>query len=438
MPPAVHFPTREAASCAAADHPRRCRLAAIALLCPLLAATAEGGETSVRTRLQAGLISNDNGSANVFPSGFLMFEEGFNLNRAELLVEKLPEGRLRPRIGPFPGPVPEQADWGYELNLRYGTDAAITYGLDDELGVNEGEDTLWLLPQWFISAYLPWWHGVSVIAGSFFTPAGNEIGAPIDPPTGFYTHSYAFAYQPIKHVGVHAAARLPLAPERGLLSLGLGVVQGWNNLQDNNDDKTLLLDLRWRSPDFRTWVDLENVIGNEQSEDGVTEQTRPFNAVSSEGDKLLRQFHSLTVSHRIDARRRWALNAVYGWQEGGDVVADSNNPPGFLITEDSRWYGANANYYHRPRPDLQLAVRAEWFRDEQGAHALLPAGIYRGLSANLAWWPHPHLRLRPEVRLDDYSGPGAPFGGRVPTALFGEETRQWVFSLDLTWAPPGP
>ena len=414
--------------------PRACVAAALAgaVTLPGAAQNASTGVT-LHGRIQTGFINNDNDSDNVFPSGFLNFDEGFNLNRIDTILEKPLRSNLRPRIGPFPGPVPQSFEWGFEIDLRYGQDEAITFGLDDELSVNEGRDVKWLLPQWFVNAHLPVGEGVSVLAGSFFSPVGYEIGAPVDPPTAFYTHSYAFAYQPVKHVGVLASTALPVAPELGRWALELGVVQGWNNLQDNNSDKTLIANLRWRSADFRTWVDLESIVGNEQSEDGITDQTRPFNAVSSDGSKLLRNFHSLTVTHRFDGRRRSALQLIYGHQEGGDVVADDNNPPGFLITEDSAWYGINGNYYHRVRDDVQLAVRAEWLRDDKGAHALLPAGDYHGVTVNAAWWATPDVRIRPEIRHDWYDGEGRPFGGRVPTVFFGEEDRQWVFSLDVTW-----
>lgn len=403
------------------------------LLAFAVSVSAGAAPSKLHLRSQAGVISNDNGSDNVFPTGFLNLDEGFNLNRIDLIWEKPLDSNLQPRIGPFPGPQPEGFDWGFEITLRHGQDAALTFGLDDDLPVNEGEKNLWLLPQWHFSAHLPLWEGISVMAGSFFTPLGYEIGAPVDPPTGFYTHSYAFAYQPVKHVGVLVDARLPAPDESGMWALELGVVQGWNNLQDNNEDKTLIAGLRWRSEDFRTWVDFENIVGNEQSEDGITDQTRPFNAVSSSGDKLLRNFHSLTVTRRMDERRRWALNAIYGHQEGGDVVADSNNPPGFLITEDSAWYGANFSYYDRFAPNLQYAVRGEWLRDDKGAHALLPAGDYHGITANLSWWALPTIRIRPELRYDWYEGSGLPFGGRRPAVFFGEEDRQWVVAIDLTW-----
>jgi len=206
-----------------------------------------------------------------------------------------------------------------------------------------------------------------------------------------------------------------------------------DNLQDNNDDKTLLFDLRWRSPDFKTWVDLENIIGNEQSENGVTDQTRPFNALSSRGEKLLRHMHSLTLTHRLNKQKRIAVNTVFGAQQGGDVVADSHNPPGFLITKDSEWFGVNLNYYNRFRKDTQLGVRVEWLRDAQGAHALLPEGDYYSLTANLSWWPNKKLRIRPELRFDSYDGPGKPFGGKVPTVFFGDQDKQWTASVDASW-----
>ncbi|MEW8437924.1 MAG: outer membrane beta-barrel protein, partial [Candidatus Thiodiazotropha taylori] len=124
---------------------------------------------TLQSRIQFGAIANDSPSENVFPSGFLNFDEGINLNRAELIIEKSPNANINPRIGPFPGPVPVASDWGFEIDLRYGEDAAITYGLDDELDINEGKERLFLMPQWFLSGYLPLAEGFSWIAGSWFT-----------------------------------------------------------------------------------------------------------------------------------------------------------------------------------------------------------------------------------------------------------------------------
>jgi len=394
---------------------------------------ASDNPVTVSGRIQAGLIANDNDSKNVFPTGFLNFDEGANLNRAEVLIEKKPVTPIKPRIGPFPGPKPASANWGFEVDLRYGRDAALTFGLDDELDINDGHKNLLLIPQWFATGYLPWGNGVAWIAGSWFTSVGYEIGAPVDPPSGFYSHSYAFTYAPTKHVGLLTSARLPQKKGAGMATLSVGIVQGWNNLQDNNDDKSIIFDWRWRSPDFRTWIDFENIIGNEQTDNTHSEQTRPFNAISSHNEKLLRRFHSLTVTHRFSPTNRIAFNMVYGFQEGGDVIAAKRNPPGFLIVKDSAWYGANFNLYHQLDKHLQAGLRLDWLTDAEGAHALLPAGDYYGITANLSWWQGKQLRIRPELRYDWYQGSGKPFGGKVPAIFFGETDSQWVASIDATW-----
>ena len=380
---------------------------------------------------QGGVIYNDSSSENVFPSGFLNNDEGFNLNRVDLYAERRLTTNIIPRIGPIPRPKPNNVEWGFALNARYGSDTARTFGFDDEWGLNEGRDESLLLPQWYLESYLPVLGGTAFIVGSWFGGTHAEIGLPVDPPTPFYTHSYSFLYSPAKHVGGLAETILPTANEFGTLSIGLGIVEGWSNLQDNNDDLSYLGILRWRSSDFRTWLDVENIVGNEQSEEGITDQ-RPFTAVSSTNDQLFRVYHSVTLNHAVSAKLRFIANAEYGYQEGGDVVADQNNPPGFLITQDSEWYGFSFSSHYLADPNLQLSWRAEWFRDDDGAHFLLPPGNYYSLTANVAWKPLDNIRIRPEIRYDWYDGPGKPFAGERPAIFSGEKKEQFVFSFDFT------
>ncbi|MFW1677584.1 outer membrane beta-barrel protein [Pontibacter sp. JAM-7] len=387
----------------------------------------------IAARLQSGLIAADHGSSNIFPAGFLSLHDGFVLNRAEIIIEKPLNSRIRPRIGPFPGARYDDWDWGFLLQGRYGEDFSRTYGFDDEWGINEAEKRVVILPQWFVKAYAPWGGGTTLQFGTWFTNIGNEVGAPIDPPSPFYSHAYAFLYGPSKHFGGLVSTRLPVDQQYGLWGLELGLVQGWNNLQDNNDDKSLITGLQWRSPDMATWVDLESIWGNEQSENGITDQA-PFIAISSNNRNLFRQFHSLTVSHQFGATSdwRWVLNSVYGRQEGGDVPADSNNPPGLPIVTTSEWYGWNLSLTHQLRTDLQLATRIEKMFDRQGAFFLLPGGEYSAWTANLSWYPQPWLRIRPELRYDQFEGEGQPFGGALPNQFNGRERQQWLFSIDAT------
>lgn len=107
-------------------------------------------------RVQAGLMYNDNSSDNLFPTGFFNLDEGFILNRTEIIVEKPLRTTYKPRIGPFPGLAPENWDWGFLVQGRYGQDFSRTYGFDDELNINENERRVFILPQWFVKAYAPW------------------------------------------------------------------------------------------------------------------------------------------------------------------------------------------------------------------------------------------------------------------------------------------
>ncbi|MCW8885281.1 MAG: porin [Motiliproteus sp.] len=385
----------------------------------------EERRVNVSARIQTGILANDNSSENVFPTGFFNLEEGLVLNRAEILIEKPLRANYKPRIGPFPGPTPNAWDWGFLIQGRYGEDFSRTYGFEDEWGINEGEDPVLILPQWFAKIYAPIGEGVTFQIGTWFTNIGNEIGAPVDPPSSFYSHPYAMLYGPSKHFGGLLSTQLPIDRRFGLWGVELGLVQGWNNLQDNNNSKSLISALQWRSSDMRTWIDVESIWGNEQSEGGVTDQ-RPFVAVSSSGKDLFRQFHSLTISQTLGEQRQWRLilNAVYGDQEGGDVAAGVENPPGFMITEDSQWYGVNLSLLWKYRQDLQLGIRGEWFKDDDGAYFLLPEGEYRSWTANLSWFPQSWLRIRPEIRYDRYKGPGKPFGGSLPNLFNGERKEQ--------------
>ena len=383
--------------------------------------------------LQGGLIYNDNGSSNVFPSGFLNTREGAILNRAELLVERPIRGNYKPRVGPLPGDKREKWDWGFLVHGRYGEDFSRTFGFDDELDFNEGHRKVLTLPQWFVTAYAPWGGGTTFQFGSWFTNIGAEAGTPRDPPSPFYTRPYAFLYGPAKHFGGLMSTRLPIDEKWGLWGLELGVVQGWNNVQDNNSDKSVITALQWRSPDMTTWVDLESIWGNEQSENGVNDQ-RPFTAISSNNEGLFRQFHSLTLTKWLKkgSKTRVVLNAVYGDQEGGDVASAPNNPPGFLITENSQWYGWNGSFIWQARKDLQFGIRYERFTDRDGAFFALPEGRYNAWTLSASWFPEAWLRIRPEIRYDRYQGEGRPFGGSIPTLLNGTQRQQTLFSIDAT------
>ncbi|MBY4676164.1 outer membrane beta-barrel protein [Marinobacterium arenosum] len=372
----------------------------------------------VAARLQSGLSIDNSGNE-------LFSRDGFSLNRIELLLEKPLRSRVAPGGYADAGSRRPNWDWGFLVEARYGEDFNPLYGFDDDWGLNRAHRNKLSLPQWLLKGYAPLGGGTVLQLGNFVSPVGNEGDAPTDPPQPFYSRSLAYEYGPKRHVGGLLSSRLPLADEYGLWSVDLGLVQGWDNLQDNNDRPSLIAALHRRSRDKRLELDMEAIWGDEQSQDGITDQ-RPFVALSDDGRGLARSFYSLSLRHWPDADKRWryVLNAVHGRQQGGDPAFDGGSDG--LIVEDSEWYGANAALIRQLRDDLQLAVRYEWFRDRDGAHAERATGINRSWTLNLSWYPQPWLRVRPELRYDRFDG---AFG---VNEISGSDADQLRFSIDAT------
>ena len=357
---------------------------------------------NVAARGQIGLIADSDAVA-------LDTDEGLLLNRAELLLSRPLRGRVLPGEGAKAGKTRDTWDWGFRLEGRYGNDFNPLFGIDE----GRNQRLKLSLPQWYVQVYAPVLDGVTAQLGNFASPVGNENDTPNDPPRPFYSRSFAYEYGPKRHMGGLFSTRLPLVEQSGLWSADLGVVQGWDNLQDNNDNPSLIAALHWQRPDKRLKLDLEGIWGNEQS-DSISQLQTPFQVVSSDGQ--LRSFQSLTARYWSPEKDwRWDLNVIYGSQQGGDTGTG-------LISDDSEWYGANLAAVRQLKPDLQGAMRVEWLRDEDAAHSNLPGGTYRSWSANISWFPEAWLRIRPELRYDEYSGAvGQP-----------NQDNRWLFSIDAT------
>ncbi|MGY2260069.1 outer membrane beta-barrel protein [Pseudomonas sp. SDO55104_S430] len=387
---------------------------------------------------QAGVIYNNNGTDDVSKQSFFNTDEGVNLNQFALAVEKKPKSNVVGRVGPFPGPMPQEADWGFNVTTLYGKDARYfkTYGWDEDLSANRNnkpEDPALTIAQAYVNFYFPVLGGSDLMIGIFHTPLENEIGfaLPSPAPTDFYSHTYSFMHGPAKHAGALYSFKLPSAPGESMLGFEVGVVQGWNNLQDPNHDPDVIANVRWRSADFNTWIDWENIYGNGAG-DSFAECScgSPIPAGTKEDDfKRLASY--LTLSQVLDPNNRVALELNYGKQKDGAFA-------GFANKNDGTWYGTNLNWYHKLSENLMWNSRAEWFYTDAPVHVMMANidpntgipdptwGGFYGVTTNLAWTPTPNVRLRPELRYDIHSGPGRD------AYADGEKDSQVVASFDVT------
>lgn len=388
---------------------------------------------------QVGVSYNTNGTDDVSKQSFFTSDEGVNLNQFALAVEKKPKSNVVGRVGPFPGPMPQEADWGFNVTAMYGKDARYfkTYGWDEDLSVNRNnktEDPAFTIAQAYADFYFPVLGGSDLMIGIFHTPLENEIGfaLPSPAPSDFYSHTYSFMHGPAKHAGALYSFKLPSAPGESMLGFELGVVQGWNNLQDPNHDPDVIANIRWRSADFSTWIDWENIYGNGAGDSFADCSCGSPLPAGTKDDDYKRLASYLTLSQVLDPNNRVALELNYGKQEQGAFA-------GFANKNDATWYGTDINWYHRISETLMWNSRAEWFYTDAPVHVMMANidphtgipdptwGSFYGVTTNLAWTPIPNVRLRPELRYDIHSGPGRD------AYADGQKDSQLVASFDVSF-----
>jgi hypothetical protein len=373
------------------------------------------------------------GLSNLPQVGFA--DEGLEWGSLHLFVDKALKGDMVPRITPLPGPKPTEASFGFTFEANYGRNAqfARTQGWDMHWDVNSpGDDDLakaqrdkqkfLAVPNIAATAYLPYGPGITAMAGVFGPALGYEIPPNIRAARNpFGSKSYAFVSEPGTVGGVLLGTRL-YNGESGILGTELGVVQGWNNLRDNNDSKSLMGAVRWRTADMQSWIDYEFIVGDEQNDSFSDVQAPTSRLVSPDGQ--FKQQHSLNGWHRFDPKWSMGAELVYGHQDGDGKAStvDIIDGPGF---DGAHWWGANAVLTYQQRPDLSWSVRAEHFADPDG-FILLPVSTARGdfnaLTAGLRYDLNKYISLRPEVRYDVFDGDNddQPFGnGRDRSQLSG-------------------
>ncbi|MBK5344701.1 outer membrane beta-barrel protein [Pseudomonas sp. TH49] len=362
-------------------------------------------------------------------------DEGLEWGSLHLFVDKALKGDMIPRITPLPGPTPTEASFGFTFEINYGRNAqfARTYGWDMHWDVNSpGDDDpakakrdkqkFLAVPNIAATAYLPYGPGITAMAGVFGPALGYEIPPNIRAARNpFASKTYAFVSEPGTVGGVQLGTRL-YNGDAGILGVELGVVQGWDNLRDNNDGKSLVGAVRWRTADMQTWIDYEFILGDEQNDSFSDVQAPTSRLVSPDGQ--FKQQHSLNGWHRFDSNWSMGAEVVYGHQAGDGKAStiDIINGPGF---DGAHWWGANAVLTYQQRPDLSYSVRAEHFADPDG-FILLPVSTARGnfnaVTAGLRYDLNKYISLRPEVRYDVFDGNADdyPFGaGRDRTQLTG-------------------
>jgi len=261
-------------------------------------------------------------------------------------------------------------DLGFRADVMFGTDTTYTQatGLDDKLIPADFSSRYDLaIPQVYAELYAPIGNGVTIKAGHFYTIIGNEVVT--SPDNFFYSHAYTMQYgEPFTHTGFLAETALTDS-----INIRAGSVLGWDTFNDNTDQAwSFIGGADWTSADGATSVTLASVYGDTTEDSG-----------------LARFVYSVVATHDITDSLHLLIQHDHGVQE--------------TTGDDNEWYGVNSYLTYDVSDNLGVAVRGEWFRDDDNARGLNGAtgadsyyAITGGINYSITNW----LKVRPEVRYD--------------------------------------
>jgi len=241
---------------------------------------------------------------------------GFNLELAQLVFHKDAEAA-------------GEAGFRLDLNFGYTVPKAI-----HSTGAASSDD--FDIRQAYLSYVAPVGSGLKLDFGKFVTDHGLEVIEGYEDWNFNYSRSFLFYYSiPFTHTGLRATYAV-----NDMLTLSGAVVNGWDNVKDNNNSKAYHIHAMI-SPLPDTTVNLKYMGGVEQNE--------------------TRHLFNLNLSKKIGAL---TLKADY-------VYGSEDNVP---VYGDSTWTGVAGYLRYAFSEKFAMNVRAEVFSDNEGARTLTGTG----------------------------------------------------------------
>jgi putative OmpL-like beta-barrel porin-2 len=235
----------------------------------------------------------------------------FALNLAEIVIEKKPD--------PFNSRV------GFRLDLDYGPATDLVHAAEPG-----GRETYKVIQQAYGSYLVPFGSGLQIDVGKFVTWNGAEVIETKD--NWNYSRGLLFAWAiPYYHAGVRAKYAL-----NSKVSLMGAVVNGWNNVEENNSGKTFGLSLAL-TPTTKLSIIQNYTTGPEQANDR----------------RHYRHLSDTIVTYNFNDK--WAVMGNY------DYAIDTLTSGGKV-----HWQGVAAYLRYAPTKRLAFIPRFEWFDDHDG------------------------------------------------------------------------
>src|SRR6266403_3183324 len=309
--------------------------------------------------------------------GFRAFDfrdKSISLNMVELILDKATDAA---------GPAGRT---GYHVSLGFG-DAMNTVNSAENPAVGRGFAQY--LKEAYFSYLAPLGKGLQVDVGKFVTPMGAEVIESKD--NWNYSRGLLFTWAiPFYHFG--ARAKYTFNDKYNLTGF---VLNGWNNIVDNNSGKTYGFSFIGNPTKIASFV--VNYLA------GPEEATGTFGATSTgplvNVNKTWRQTVDVVASYNPTSKLSFLANVDYG--TGDKFVTDNTTAPPTL--SPAVWWAGGAGYakYAIDANDY-VAARYEYFEDHNGfmTGLFIPRLHFNEFTATYQRTLSTHLLTRFEYRRD--------------------------------------
>lgn len=226
----------------------------------------------------------------------------------------------------FAKPVSETSRGGFRVDFGAGETANLVNAFEPG-----GTDYLKYVQQAYVSYLAPVGTGLTIDFGKFVTPTGAEV---IENKDNFnYSRGLMFAL-PIPYY--HAGVRLGYAVNDQVSVTGF-LLNGWNNVIENNDAKTVGISVGVK-PNDRTGLFFNYLVGNEWGDDI--------------DDAGARNLIDIVASYAATDK----ISLLGQFDYGRDSFDDT----------DVNWYGVGLALKYQHDDNWAFSPRYEWFVDDDG------------------------------------------------------------------------
>ncbi len=294
-------------------------------------------------------------------NGLLLFNEDdntFSLNQANIQISKTADNGL-----------------GFLADIDFGDTAEIVGGVTrwSNSATNSESRNSIELRQAYLTYKFGIGNGLTLKAGKFVTLHGAEVIKSWNSFNYNISNSILFGWAiPFTHTGLMASYSF-----NDYVGMDLGLVNGWDNVADNNDGKTVHAGLTLK-PHPQLSFYISGSYGPEQNDRGDSK----------------RAMLTTLVTYKPTDRLTFILD--HNWGNESELVENSKGN----LTKSADWHGVAGYAIYSLTDKLTASLRAEWFSDMDATRTGLKQDLWE-ITPTLTYSIAEGLFARFEYRHDE-------------------------------------